>query len=109
MRISDWSSDVCSSDLSIGELGDVLLAYEGKVQPDVTTTQSQPEQDVTTTPPAAESTDPDMQAAEPEQSVMKPGIASRPPRMTQAQSNILARSEEGRVGKEGVRTFRFWG
>src|SRR3546814_21007097 len=71
MRISDWSSDVCSSDL------------------------------VTTTPPAAESTDPDMQAAEPEPSVLKPGIASRPPRMTQAQSNILA-SIANVVGSAGA-------
>src|SRR3546814_9961165 len=50
MRISDWSSDVCSSDLP---------------------------------------------------SVLKPGIASRPPRMTQAQSNILA-SIANVVGSAGA-------
>src|SRR3546814_7657926 len=42
-----------------------------------------------------------MQAAEPEPSVLKPGIASRPPRMTQAQSNILA-SIANVVGSAGA-------
>src|SRR3546814_3218745 len=33
MRISDWSSDVCSSDLLTGRLGEFTARYAGKLPP----------------------------------------------------------------------------
>src|SRR3546814_7465127 len=64
MRISDWSSDVCSSDLNVivntgeylkddgstGELADVFLAFQASAQPIVTMTPLPPAQ-VSTAPP----------------------------------------------------------
>src|SRR3546814_18159385 len=34
MRISDWSSDVCSSDLAVGRAGVVVLAHRAHFLPD---------------------------------------------------------------------------
>src|SRR3546814_13662845 len=91
MRISDWSSDVCSSDLNVAELDSEWLA--------------------TLAVAAASFTRQDVNAETPICSTILPGgercqivIPSVTP--TGAPSFTVRRSEERRVGKECVSTCR---
>src|SRR3546814_16211683 len=92
MRISDWSSDVCSSDLT--EQTEVLLRVLNQLERDVALRAS-------------------IELSEP----LKPGVddppSTAPPALTLRSTEgrgfrlDVLRSEERRLGKECVRTCRF--
>src|SRR3546814_20555837 len=89
MRISDWSSDVCSSDLAIDETGPGTL--QGSLKPPVPGAQA---------PGAGHATFP----ADPV--IEKKAQPHDPPRTNATYVRQHARSEERRGGKECVSTCR---
>src|SRR3546814_15217290 len=94
MRISDWSSDVCSSDLAVSRLtGSLLAPMDGeKGQPQ--------EENADGTEVEDRGRDGSMGAIA--HACRLPGDA--PILLPEAKTLVGARSEGRRVGKEGVRT-----
>src|SRR3546814_14432969 len=93
MRISDWSSDVCSSDLKI-RIADTVV--KTAVQPSIERAQlSAPPALASAAPPAPPATSPPAESPSP--------AASEKPATPQATPN---RPEERRVGKECVSPVR---
>src|SRR3546814_11531568 len=97
MRISDWSSDVCSSDLVVGEaVGEVVRDRE-RVTGALGVDPQRPGHPSPVGECAEAQADPDPALGHPAQ-VQRAGQAPQRP----------ASSEERRVGKEGVGTCRSW-
>src|SRR3546814_14592214 len=95
MRISDWSSDVCSSDLSFqGDAEHLFNAY----QP-IAFTPTEPVSPLPTTPDGAETDAP--AAPEPAEPVSSIDVGQLVEALASSD-----RSEERRVGKECVSTCR---
>src|SRR3546814_19259747 len=95
MRISDWSSDVCSSDLGVGAVvadGGVEAALAARARHHV------PEADTG----GEQSLQPDLVGEEDE--IGFDDGADQPPELV---SRMSVRSEERRVGKECVSTWRY--
>src|SRR3546814_19425160 len=95
MRISDWSSDVCSSDLS------VISASTGRPGPSVLDLGFQ----VLVSPTACVAEP--LELPEPPAASQK-SIDRAMEIITSAQNPVLFRSEERRVGTECGGTFRSW-
>src|SRR3546814_14271292 len=90
MRISDWSSDVCSSDLAVGCVGHHRLQHQGG------------------TPLIVKGVHPVAVAGEGlrRRHVLDAHARPEAVRVAEGIEAGLLRSEERRVGKEGVRTCR---
>src|SRR3546814_4817950 len=98
MRISDWSSDVCSSDLENEDQGSDPLAPPGEDQAPDTGDSMETPQDETTDAPAVML---GMTFAALDEEQRKAfGIAES------VEGVVITRSEERRVGTEGVSTCR---
>src|SRR3546814_6000871 len=82
MRISDWSSDVCSSDLPLPESSSLMMRADEKSDIDAA---------------SAASSEGSCDSCDPVRSSRSASLPARPIRR-------LARSEERRVGKACVRT-----
>src|SRR3546814_20340162 len=102
MRISDWSSDVCSSDLRVLRAGEGIVAKAGEISDEGRRAEAAGE---------VVSADGHRQHAE----VMPDGGLDGEQQVGrrlqdaadhQGPENAIARSEERRVGKEGVSTCR---
>src|SRR3546814_19459496 len=104
MRISDWSSDVCSSDLPLSQgllmraaflLVPLLLLAACKDEPDFDTRYDKAAKEIEARAKAM-----DTDIAEAERAVASKGL--------QGEARPSNRSEESRVGQEGVSKFRSW-
>src|SRR3546814_19531465 len=103
MRISDWSSDVCSSDL----LDRRMIGHRHQFDGAITERGDRPQSGVEILERiAAERIDlkPDRLAARPEEAARP---RHRGPREARSRRGDHTRSEERRVGKEDVRTFSY--
>src|SRR3546814_15073348 len=107
MRISDWSSDVCSSDLSIGLLGNAaeLLPEMVKrgIRPDAVTDQTSAHDPLNGYLPAGWALEQWEQA---KQTAPDRVVAAAKQSMADHVRAMLASTEERRAGEECVRTCR---
>src|SRR3546814_20759609 len=92
MRISDWSSDVCSSDLS-SSLGYVDLSIYSSPQPHAPQIILTPLQNA-------------IELIESQMAKVQAELKAVPTRVNPLQQTLQGRSEERRVGKECVSTCR---
>src|SRR3546814_18362999 len=100
MRISDWSSDVCSSDLSLGDPWADTTTPHGRLMLTVLGGLAEFERELIVTRTGEGRA----------RAVARGQHMGRPPMLTAHQrTEALRRSEERRVGKEGVRPCRTGG
>src|SRR3546814_12917145 len=117
MRISNWSSDVCSSDLSLRrrddlvvDVGDVAGIYEAVLAIAMAQQAGEDVEDNRRAGIADMGPAIDRRAADVHRHALRVGGLERPllarHRVVKADRGHSARSEERRVGKECVSTFR---
>src|SRR3546814_18041599 len=106
MRISDWSSDVCSSDLEDQQMRTATHLQAGGVAAIANEFRARAGDAAADAPETHE----EVVAVAHVMPISRPRLPSKsglpPPRKPKPPINCLARSEERRVGKECVRTCR---
>src|SRR3546814_13181569 len=109
MRISDWSSDVCSSDLALPRAPDGRAVHLFRSSGATGTGARHPARSRCAPPPAYRPFDRDLSLFGPDHPSRQPRFRTgNPPRRGQlaGRGQRYHRSEERRVGKECVSTFR---